>query len=115
MRNWAFTFVIAALIFGLHAQAGEAKKKVLFLYQSKGFQHDTVKRTTQYPNSFAGFVLTEIGQKSGIFDVECTDDGSVITPDKLKDLDLLFFYTTGGLPIRENFPAIQEWLKSGKG
>jgi len=116
MRIAFHTLLLLALVFCLHAHGAEAgKKKVLFLFQSKGFQHETVKKTAQYPNSLAGHILTEIGQKSGVFDVECTDDGSVITPEKLKDLDLLFFYTTGPLPVRENFPAIQEWIKSGKG
>ena len=62
--------------------------------------------------------LTAIGVSSGLFDVECTQDASVITADKLKEIDLIAFYTTGDLgklPISEaNFTALQDWLKSGK-
>src|SRR5207248_2927871 len=38
----------------------------------------------------------DMGARHG-FDVECTKDGSVFTPDGLRPFDALFFYTTGDL------------------
>ncbi len=59
--------------------------------------------------------MTELGQQSGLFEAECTQDATVITPEKLKETDVLFLYTTGGLPITpENWKAIIDWASSGK-
>ena len=104
-------FVLAPLA-GL---AQDKKKyKILFLTQSKGFAHGSVTRKGG-ALAPAEVSMTEIGKASGLFDVECTQDASVLTPEKLKELDAVMFYTTGALPISpEHFAAFQDWLKSGK-
>jgi len=91
------------------------KYKMLFITQSKGFKHGSVNRKD--PNGLAPseVSVTELGKESGLFDVECTQDAAVLTPEKLKELDVVMFYTTGKLPISpENFTAFEDWLKSGK-
>ena len=98
-----------------HAPAQEKKKyKLLFITQSKGFKHGSVDRKDK-PLAPSEVAVTEIGKESGLFEAECVQDASVLTPEKLKELDAVMFYTTGGLPISpEHFSAFEEWLKSGK-
>ena len=107
----------AALASPLAAHAAPAKIRVLYLDQSMGFMHKPVTRPKNSngptPSEIA---LAEIGAKSGAFTVESTQDARAITADKLKDVDVLAFYTTGELPISaENWAAIQAWVASGKG
>lgn len=103
-------------LFGTAAPAQEGKKKYKALYvtQSKGFRHGSVTRKDGglAPSEAA---VTEIARESGLFEVECTQDASVLTPEKLKELDIVLFYTTGALPISpENFEAFLSWLRAGK-
>jgi type 1 glutamine amidotransferase len=105
------------LLIALAPAAGVAqdkkKYKILYITQSKGFKHGSVDRKKDAPLAPSEISVTEIGQSSGLFEVECTQDASVLTAEKLKDLDAVMFYTTGGLPIKESFPAFEEWLKAG--
>lgn len=119
MLRLSFVFCLAALSASLFAgEAAPAKKyKLLFISQSKGFTHDAVNRAKAggAPLAPAEQAVTEIGQTTGLFDAECSQDASIITPEKLKELDAIIFYTTGALPIDEkNYAAFEEWLKSGK-
>ena len=89
--------VIAAPAVGV---AQEKKKyKILYISQSKGFKHGSVNRKTEADLAPSEVSVTEIGKTSGLFDVECTQDASILTPEKLKTLDAVMFYTTGALPI----------------
>lgn len=91
------------------------KLKILYITQSKGFKHGSVDRKKEAPLAPSEISVTDLGATSGLFEVECTQDASVLTPEKLKGLDAVMFYTTGGLPISpETFAAYEEWLKSGK-
>ncbi|MEI6232305.1 MAG: ThuA domain-containing protein [Planctomycetota bacterium] len=87
------------------------------LTQSMGFKHSIVSRPLNVPGalSLVESTLTSLGLKSGVFEAECTQDATIITPEKLKELDALIFYTTGDLPIRPAaFTAVQNWLRGGK-
>jgi uncharacterized protein len=110
--------VLAVLLLcapAMSASAQEKKKyKLLYISQSKGFKHGSVDRKDK-PLAPSEIAITEIGKETGLFDVECTQDASILTPDKLKELDAVMFYTTGNLPIStENFSAFEAWLQSGK-
>lgn len=99
------------------AQAAPAKIRVLYLDQSVGWRHAPVTRPKNSngptPSEIA---LAEIVAKSGAFTVVSTQDARTITPETLKDIDVLAFYTTGELPIpAEAWAAIQAWVESGKG
>lgn len=106
------------LMLALAPAAGVAqdkkKFKILYITQSKGFKHGSVDRKKDAPLAPSEISVTDIGATSGLFEVECTQDASVLTADKLKTLDAVMFYTTGDLAIKEQFPAYEEWLKSGK-
>lgn len=111
----------AAVLVPAGARAAETPKpagkkvKVLYLTQSMGFRHAPVTRKGEELAS-SEVAMIGYGKASGLFDVEATQDAKVITPEKLKDIDVLAFYTTGALPISaENWKAVQDWIASGKG
>ena len=73
-------------------------KKILFFTKSSGFQHSVIARSATDPNklAYAEQILTDLGAKNG-FDVTCSKDGSLFTPEYLAGFDGLVFYTTEDL------------------
>ena len=110
------------------AGAGGAKKKVLFYTRSQGFQHDVIKRPDNNKDdvlSFAEKELSKLAEKHGL-DIVCTKDGSIFTPEKLAQFDVIAFYTTGNLekegggdktpPMpKGGRDALVKFIESGKG
>jgi len=92
--------------------AAETKKsRILFVTQSIGFKHGSVTRKTGLAP--AEIALTQLGEKTGLFSVDCTQDCAAdFTKDNLQKYDIVAFYTTGDLPIadadRDYF--FKEWL-----
>ena len=115
MRLLTVLAAVAAL--ASPAVAAPAKIRVLYLDQSVGFVHRPVAppKNSDGPTP-SEIALAEIGARTGAFTVESTRDARVITPEKLKSIDVLIFYTTGELPISaDNWAAVQKWVESGKG
>lgn len=89
------------------------KARMLMLTQSAGYQHSSVKRD-KAALSPAEVAMTQLGQQSGLFTVDCTQDAAAdFTKENLQKYDIVFFYTTGDLPIK---PAdldyfFNVWLK----
>src|SRR4051794_37218921 len=77
------------------AAASGERKKVLFFTKSAGFQHSVITRSADEPDklAYAEQILTDLGAKNG-FDVTCTKDGKVFTPENLKQYAVIAFYTT---------------------
>lgn len=75
-----------------------SRKKVLFFTKSAGFQHSVISRMSDDPEKlgWAEKILTDVGAANG-FDVTCSKDGTLFTPDNLKQYDIIAFYTTGDL------------------
>jgi len=112
LRTWVVLLVLAP---ALGAAQDRKKYRVLALTQSKGFRHGPVTRKSPQDLCLAEATLSQIGKDAGLFETECTQDASVITAEKLKEVYLLFFYTTGDdLISPATWTAIDEWLKSGK-
>jgi len=112
LRLLAFFALIAAVIAG---PAAAAPLRVLYLTQSAGFQHAPVKPGPDgvAPSEAA---MIAIGRDSGVFTAEIAQNAAEITPERLKTIDVLVFYTTGVLPIPgTTWTAIQDWVRSGKG
>ncbi|MFN3668395.1 MAG: ThuA domain-containing protein [Brevundimonas sp.] len=89
--------------------------RVLYLSQSVGFVHETVRRPAGglAPSEIA---LQTMARESGAFTVELTQDARDLTPSRLAELDVLIFSTTGALPIeRETWTAILAWLETDGG
>ena len=106
-----FLRTTAALSLGLasmlHAADGP-KRKILFFTKSSGFEHDVISYKKGEP-SFAEKVLVELGAKNR-WEFVFSKDGSLFTPEYLKQFDALFFYTTGNLcePGTDTQPPMTE-------
>lgn len=114
-----FLIAAVALVAGIGAaDAADTKPlKVFFLTQSGGFQHSVVKRPAIDKLSMAEEIVTAIGKESGVFTVQCSKDASLITPELLKDVDVMMFYSTGNIlgknqPVTRKTPE-EEWVKKG--
>jgi uncharacterized protein len=83
----------------LLAQDSGPRKKVLFFTKSSGFQHSVITRPADDPTklAYAEQILTDLGAKNG-FDVTCSKDGTIFgSPEKIKEFDVIAFYTTEDL------------------
>jgi uncharacterized protein len=99
-------------------------KRVLYFTKSSGFEHSVVKRPAKDQLSHSERILTELGQKHG-FEVTCSKDGTIFTPENIAKYDVFAFYTSGILtePGTDTNPAMTvtgkaallEAVKNGKG
>ena len=97
--------VLLALVAGVSGQAQQpAKKKLLFIGEVKGFEHDSV--------SHAMATIEKLGQQSGLWDTYLRTDSELLTKKKLggnaKNLnyfDAVMFYTTGELDLDDQQKA----------
>lgn len=105
--------LLALCCVGLGRAEDAKPARILMLTQSKGFQHHAVKREGEF--STAELAMRQLGVKSGLFHVDATQDAEQdFRADRLKDYDIVMFYTTGHLPI---VPAdmdyfLNTWLKT---
>src|SRR3569833_270807 len=92
-----FVVALLALVTAV-AQAADAPKggaRILFLTYSGTFKHGSVKREDQ-PLAPAERAMTNLGIKSNLFRVDCTQDPkTAITKENLQNYDIVMFYTTG--------------------
>jgi type 1 glutamine amidotransferase len=86
--------------------------RALFLTASQAYEHDVVKRPDEFVLSPADERLTEA--TSGIYDLTCTKDCSLVDAAYLADFDLVVFQTQGDIPIRAQGKAdLLEWIRAG--
>jgi type 1 glutamine amidotransferase len=116
MKVWLAALAAVLLISPFPAQAGGAKKRLLLVTESRGFVHDCVRRKNG-ELSVVEKTFIELGKKTGLFDVVCSQDArAVITAENLKNFDAIWFYTTLELPISEVQKAdLLAFVRSGKG
>ncbi|HZS07167.1 MAG TPA: ThuA domain-containing protein [Blastocatellia bacterium] len=90
------------------ASPAQKKLRVLYVTQSKGFKHGVLPESEK--------IMQELGAKNG-FEVTVTQEAEkAITPESLKNLDVIIFYTTGELPLSaEQKKAFLDFIRSGKG
>jgi type 1 glutamine amidotransferase len=90
------------------------RPRLILLTQSVGFVHDVVKRDGG--PSRVERTFDELARRTRLFDVECTDDVSTLTPERIRSARLIVFYTTGDLPFSdEQFKAFEQWIRDGGG
>src|SRR5687767_15258370 len=88
--------LVASLILLLSATSGVRaadKKKLILITQSVGFDHEVVKEKDGKP-SIVHQTFKDLAAKTGMFDLEHSRDASILTQDKLKNTDIVVFYTT---------------------
>jgi uncharacterized protein len=96
-------------------EAQPAKKaRILMVTVSKTFTHNPVKRDKE-TLAPAEIAVTQLGQTSGLFTVDCTQDPAKdFTPENLKNYDIVFFYTQGPdleIPKANMEYFLNTWLK----
>jgi type 1 glutamine amidotransferase len=87
--------------------------RILMVTQSKGFVHGSVNRRNK-PLAPAERAVTDIGVRNKLFRVDCTQDCEQdFTRANLQNYDLVFFYTSGDLPINQDDLDyfLNDWLK----
>lgn len=87
--------------------------RMLMVTQSAGFRHGSVTRK-EGQLSPAEQIVTEMGISSGLYRVDCTQDcANDFTKEKLEHYDIVFFYTTGTLPIADEDLEyfFKDWLR----
>lgn len=88
--------------------------RILMVTQSQGFRHGSVTRK-EGQLAPAERAVTEIGIQSNLFRTDCTQDvAKDFTRENLQNYDIVFFYTTGDLPIKQEDLDyfFGEWLKT---
>ena len=111
----ALTLVALALVLSSGELRAEkpANGRILMVTQSAGFRHGSVNRGDK-PLSPAERVMTELGVSSNLFRVDCTQDVAAdFTREKLQNYNIVMFYTTGKLPIKQEDLDyfFNDWLK----
>lgn len=111
-------FLVALTTLAMVSTGAVAAKKplrVLYLDQSVGWKHAPVVRPEQGGLALSEIAMIAIGQDSGAFVAEVTQDAREITPRRLAEVDVLVFYTTGALPISpEAWRAVQTRVAAGQ-
>jgi type 1 glutamine amidotransferase len=116
MKRLLLVLAASAALFGTLETAGAAPKKaarILMVTQSAGFKHGSVSRKNKQLSP-AERAITQLGISSNLFRVDCTQDvAKEFTKENLQNYDIVFFYTTGNLPIKEEALDyfFNDWLK----
>lgn len=116
VRFSTFFCLLACALFlsPANVRAEAAKSRVLMLTQSKGYTHGSVKRKEKTELAPAEIAMVQLGKQSGLFTVDCTQDAAAdFTKENLQNYDIVMFYTTGMLPIKEEDMQyfLNDWLK----
>src|SRR5262245_48616656 len=77
-----------------------APRKLILVTQACGFVHDVVKRENGQASRVEQ-TFHQLARESGLFDVEVTDDISLLTSARLREASVVAFYTTGDLPLED--------------
>lgn len=87
--------------------AAPRKPQLLFVTECKGFRHQVLHQAED--------IMEQLGAANG-FDVTITQAAEThLTPQAMKNLDVIVFYTTGELPLSDaQKTALLEWVRSGK-
>lgn len=114
MTSRRLLLALAALMLlpAFRAEAADKKQKILFVTQSRGFVHGSVKRKDSLAP--AEVALVQLGEQSGLFEVDCTQDCEAdFVRENLNHYDIVAFYTTGNLPIAKDALDyfFNSWLK----
>ncbi|MGH9659273.1 MAG: ThuA domain-containing protein, partial [Bryobacteraceae bacterium] len=97
-----------ALMLALAGCAFPAPKRVLYVTHSAGFVHGSISTSRR--------VLQSAAARSGALEVVATEDLSFLTAARLRDFDVVFFFTSGELPLDDSQKAdLLAFVRGGKG
>lgn len=115
---------VAALVLGATGVLAADGPRVLLFSKSAGYEHDVIKVKDGAPNHVETVVRPLIEGIGGT--LVASKDGAHISPDGLKQFDVVIFYTTedlclaecpdGSPPVGEDgMMALIDWVKAGGG
>jgi len=112
------TALLALLLSGLalawlapSTARAEGKSRILYITTTRGFHHDACEYSIP--------IIKKMAEESGLFEVVCTDKTDLITREKLRDFDAIFFSNTTGdlaqFPLNEaDREALIDFVREGK-
>ena len=107
---------LAACALAAAPPAAPPAKRVLVYTVSAGYEHDVVKRAKPDELSVVEKAIFDLGTRSGHFEAVPTRDAASFSAESLAKFDLVFFYTSGELPLsEEQRKALFAFVKGGKG
>jgi len=85
-----------------------APKRVLFLTHSAGFRHGSIE--------VARRVMDQVAQRTEKLEVVSTEDLAMLAPERIREFDVLFFFTSGELALSTaQKSGLLEFVREGKG
>lgn len=123
MRIRVLGLMAAAFTVALGAAAADGPR-VLMFSKSAGYEHDVIKVKDEQPSHVETVIRPLVEGMGGT--LVATKDGAFLTADRLKDFDVVMFYTTEDL-CNANSPdgsppaddkammALLDWIKAGGG
>jgi uncharacterized protein len=99
----------AALLLLSAAAAFGAPRRILYVTATYGFRHsDSIDTSVA--------VFQQLAQQSGTFEIDHTEDLSLITAANLRNYDAVYFFTSGELPLSEQQKTdLLDFVRQGKG
>ncbi|MEJ7605024.1 MAG: ThuA domain-containing protein [Bryobacteraceae bacterium] len=89
--------------------ASAAPKRVLYVTHSAGYRHDSIAASRDAMAAVAA-------QSSGNLAIDATEDLSLISAERLRDYDAVFFFTSGELDLNPGQKAaLLDFVQKGKG
>jgi type 1 glutamine amidotransferase len=106
MAGWRI--LVGVSIFAI-AAAQAAPHRILYCTATYGFRHGSIETSIQ--------VMQELAQQSGgVFEVDNTEDVSLINAENLRNYDAVYFFTSGELPLSDQQKAdLLDFIRQGKG
>src|SRR5499427_5991924 len=109
MAGWRILVGVSILAIAAIQAASGATRRVLFLTATYGFRHEgSINASVE--------VMQDLARASGVFEVDHTEDVSLINADNLRSYDAVYFFTSGELPLSDSQKAVLlDFVRSGKG
>src|SRR5262252_3673036 len=109
MAGWRILVGVSILAIAAIQAASGATRRVLFLTATYGFRHEgSINASVE--------VMQDLARESGVFEVDHTEDVSLINADNLRNYDAVYFFTSGELPLSDQQKAdLLDFVRQGKG
>jgi len=107
MDRWVVRFTALALLCACAAFA--EPRRILYVTATYGFRHgDSIDASV--------VLFQQLAQQSGAFQIDHTEDVSLLNAGNLRNYDAVYFFTSGELPLSDQQKAdLLDFVRQGKG